>query len=369
MKHLFKIFTLLVITFFITSCEKDEDQAVLQNPSASSLKADKTTLVLIKDNESQTAITFDWSNPDYGVAVAQKNQLQIAVKGTNFANPKNVDLADGAKKVSYTVADFNNMMLDAGLAPNIATDIEVRLSSKLGSYNPVNSNVLTINVQPYMTAYPSFYIVGDASAVGWDAGTAQLLYKKDNLSTIYTYLENGKSFRFLGQQDWGPLNYSLDVAGMNAGNRYFKTWSTNLSPSTPENIQFTGASGMYKVQIDADATVKSITVSASPVNTWNPANVYLVGTVNGWNAGTAIPMTSLGNGKFEYTVALPAASEFKFLGQQSWGDLDWGNITADGNTGYLGPKGSNGNIKFDGTGGSYKISVDVKLGVYKIQPL
>lgn len=369
MKHLFKIFTLLVITLFITSCEKDEDQAVLKNPSASSLKADKTILVLTKDNEAQTAITFDWSNPDYGVAVAQKNQLQIAVKGTNFASPKNVDLGDGTKKVSYTVAEFNTVLLDAGLLPGVATDIEVRLSSKLGSYDAVTSNSVTVKVTPYLTEFPSFYLVGDASAVGWNAGTAQLLYKKDNLSTIYTYLENGKSFRFLGQQDWGPLNYSLDVAGMNAGNRYFKTWSTNLSPSTPENIQFTGVSGMYKVVIDADATVKSITVSASPVNTWNPANVYLVGTVNGWNSATAIPMTNLGNGKFEYTVALPAASEFKFLGQQSWGDLDWGNITADGNTGYLGPKGSNGNIKFDGTGGNYKISVDIKLGTYKIQPL
>ncbi|GAA4161920.1 hypothetical protein GCM10022217_28420 [Chryseobacterium ginsenosidimutans] len=369
MKHLFKILTLFVVAFFVASCEKDEDQAVLQNPSASNLKADKTNLVLIKDNEAQTAITFDWKSPDYGVAVAQKNQLQIAVKGTNFASPKNVDLADGTVKVSYTVAEFNNMMLDAGLAPGLATNIEVRLSSKLGSYDAIKSNILTISATPYMTAYPSFYIVGDASAVGWDAATSQLLYKKDNLSTIYTYLENGKTFRFLGQQDWGPTNYSLDATGMNAGNKYFKTWSANLAASTPENIQFNGATGMYKVVIDADATVKSITVSASSVNNWNPANVYLVGTVNGWNAGTAIPMTSLGNGKFEYTVALPAASEFKFLGQQSWGDLDWGNITADGNTGYLGPKGSNGNIKFDGTGGNYKISVNVKMGTYKIQPL
>jgi hypothetical protein len=369
MKHLFRILAIAFIGLFIISCEKDEDQAVLQNPSASNLKADKSSLVLIKDNEAQTAITFDWKAPDYGVVVAQKNQLQIAVKGTDFASPKNIDLTDGTAKVSYTVAEFNNMMLDAGLAPNVATDIEMRLSSKLGSYDAIKSNVLTISVTPYMTAYPSFYIVGEASAVGWNAGVAQMLYKKDNLSTIYTYLENGKAFRFLGQQDWGPTNYSLDAAGMNAGNKYFKTWSTNLAAATPENIQFNGTSGMYKIVIDADATVKSITVSASAINSWNPANLYIVGTVNGWNAATAIPMTNLGGGKFEYTTALPAASEFKFLGQQSWGDLDWGNITADGNTGFVGPKGSNGNIKFDGTGGSYKISIDLKLGVYKIQPL
>ncbi|WP_343608277.1 SusE domain-containing protein [Chryseobacterium oranimense] len=369
MKNLFKIFTLLVLGFLVISCEKDEDKVVLGNPSASTLTSDKSSLVLTKDNEAQNAVTFNWKAPDYGVAVAQKNQLQIAIKGTNFASPKNVDLNDGDIKATYTVAEFNSYALDAGLAPNVATDIEVRLSSKLGNYEAINSNVVTIKVTPYMTAYPSFYIVGEASAVGWNANVAQMLYKKDNFSTIYTYLENGKAFRFLGQQDWGPANYSLDVTGMNNGNKYFKTWSTNLAPSTPENIQFNGATGMYKIVIDADATVKSITVSASPINNWNPANLYIVGTVNGWNAGTAIPMTNLGNGKFEYTTTLPAASEFKFLGQQSWGDLDWGNITTDGNTGFIGPKGSNGNIKFDGTGGSYKISVDLKLGTYKIQPL
>lgn len=369
MKNLFKIFTLLVLGFLVVSCEKDEDRAVLGKPSESSLTTDKTSLVLLKDNASQTAVTFSWKAPDYGVAVAQKNQLQIAVKGTNFASPKNVDLNDGATKVTFTVADFNNYVLDAGLIPETAADVEVRLSSKLGENEAIVSNAVTIKVTPYTTAYPSFYIVGDASAVGWNATTAQLLYKKDNYSTIYTYLDNGKSFRFLGQQDWGPINYSLDTAGMNTLYKYFKTWSNNLVGSPAENIQFTGATGMYKIVIDADATQKSITVTPSPINNWNPANVYLVGTINGWNAATAIPMNSLGNGKFEYTIALPAASEFKFLGQQSFGDLDWGNITADGNTGYLGPKGSNGNIKFDGTGGNYKITVDVKLGVYTIKPL
>ncbi len=369
MKHLLKIFILSLIGFFVISCEKDEEQAVLGNPVISNITADKTSLVLSKDNENQTAITFDWKNPNYGVNVAQKNQLQIAIKGTNFANSKNVDLIDGITKISYTIAEFNAMMLDAGLAPNAVGNIEIRLSSKLGAYNPVISNVLSLSVQPYLTSFPAFYIVGDASAVGWDASKAQMFYKNDNFSTIYTYLENGKSFRFLGQQDWNPINYSLDAAGMNTSYKYFKTWSSNLVAAPSENIQFNGTTGIYKVVINADPTVKSITVTPSSVNIWNPANVYLVGTVNGWNAPGAIPMTNLGNGKFEYTTVLSAASEFKFLGQQSWGDLDWGNITADGNTGYLGPKGSNGNIKFNGTGGNYKISVDVKMGTYKIQAL
>lgn len=368
MKHLFKILAVAFIGLLIISCEKDEDQAILGEGTTPTLKADKTAIVLLKDNEADPAVKFDWTNPKFQTQVALKNTLQVAKAGTNFQSAGESIVTANDLTTTYTVGDFNKLMLDSGLIPGIATSIEIRLKSEVGP-TVLYSSPVTMTVTPYLTEFPSFYIVGEASAVGWNAGTAQMLYKKDNFSTIYTYLESGKAFRFLGQQDWGPLNYSLDATGMNAGNKYFKTWSTNLAPSTPENMQFNGATGMYKIVIDADAAVKSITVSASPINNWNPANLYMVGTVNGWNAGTAIPMTSLGNGKFEHTITLPAASEFKFLGQQSWGDLDWGNITADGNTGFLGPKGSNGNIKFDGTGGSYKVSVDVKLGVYKIQPL
>ncbi|AZA76035.1 SusF/SusE family outer membrane protein [Chryseobacterium sp. G0186] len=368
MKNFFKIFIALVLGVFVISCEKDEDQAVLGEGTNPSLTADVKVLVLDKDHENDKAVKFDWVNPKFNIQVAFNNALEIAKAGTSFQNAKSVDVVAKDLTVTYTIRDFNKMMLDAGILPGTTSQIEIRLRSKVGDITLYSSPV-AITVTPYLTEFPSFYLVGEASAVGWNASSAQLLYKKDNLSTIYTYLETGKAFRFLGQQDWNPINYSLDAAGIKTENKYFKTWSPNLAASPAENIQFNGPTGMYKIVIDADATQKSIAVTPSPINNWNPANLYIVGTVNGWDSGTAIPMSSLGNGKFEYTTALPAASEFKFLGQQSWGDLDWGNITTDGNTGYIGPKGSNGNIKFDGTGGSYKITVDVKLGIYTIKPL
>ncbi|MCW3162607.1 SusE domain-containing protein [Chryseobacterium oryctis] len=368
MKHFFKIVSLLFIGFLIISCEKDEEQAILGQGTIPTLKADKTNLILLKDNEADIAVKFDWTNPKFETQVALKNALEFSIAGTNFQSIKSVDVSAVDLSATYTVSALNKIMLDAGLLPNVANQVEVRMKSSVGSI-VLYSNTVALTVTPYLTEFPSFYLVGEASAVGWNAGSAQLLYKNESTSTIYTYLENGKSFRFLGQQDWNPLNYSLDAAGIQDANKYFKTWSSNFVAAPAENIQFTGATGMYKIVINADPTLKSIEATPSAVNNWNPTNLYLVGTVNGWNAGTAIPMTSLGDGKFEHTISLSAGTQIKFLGQQSWGDLDWGNISADGNTGYLGPKGSNGNITFDGTGGSYKISVDVKLGIYKIQPL
>lgn len=368
MKNLFKILAAVFIGMLVISCEKDEDKAVLEVTKTPTLSADATTLVMLKENENDKAVKFTWTNPQYNISVVNNNALEVAKAGTGFKDAKIADVNASDLSATYTVKDFNKIIIDAGFLPEVEEEIEVRMKASVG--NAVSySNVIKMKVTPYLTTYPSFYIVGEASAVGWNAGTAQLLYKNENISTIYTYLEGGKAFRFLGQKDWNPLNYSMDIAGMNAGNKFFKTWSDNLSAAPPENMMFTGTTGMYKIVIDAEAAQKSITVSPSPINIWNPANLYMIGTVNGWSEATAIAMTSLGSGKFEHTIALPAGSQFKFLGQKSWGELDWGNLSGDGNTGFLAPKGSNGNITFDGTGGNYKVTVDLKLGTYKVDPL
>ena len=367
MKNLFKILAAVFIGILMVSCEKDEDKAMLEVKKNPTLTADATTLVMLKVNENDKAVKFTWTNPEFNLAVVNNNALEVAKAGTGFKDAKSTDITAADLSATYTVKDFNKIIIDAGFLPEVAENIEIRMKASVG--NAVSySNVISMKVTPYLTTYPSFYLVGEASVVGWNAGTAQLLYKNDNISTIYTYLEGNKTFRFLGQKDWNPLNYSLDFAGMNAANKYFKNWSSNLSAAPAENIKFNGTTGMYKIVIDAEAAQKSITVTPSPIAVWNPANLYIVGTVNSWSAPTAIAMTNLGNGQFEHTIALPAGSQFKFLGQQSWGDLDWGNLAGDGNTGYLAPKGSNGNITFNGNGGNYKISVDLKLGVYSIQP-
>jgi hypothetical protein len=91
--------------------------------------------------------------------------------------------------------------------------------------------------------------------------------------------------------------------------------------------------------------------------------------LNGWNAANAIPMTRKSEGVFELTTTLGANTEMKFLGQQAFASLEWGNILKNnnGNSGFLGPKEDNSNIVFNGNGGSYKITVNLKAGTYTIE--
>lgn len=337
-----------------------------------------STLVLNSTDQSGVATTITWNDySTYGVDV--KYLVEVAKKGsTTFSslgqvtipnpNPNNV-----TRSLAVTNKDLNTAVLSSGGLLNQANDVDVRVTAttiSTGGSIMLKSAVVTFKVTPYQIDYPNFYLVGAASAAGWDAVGSINLYKHDNISEIYTYLQPDQ-FRFLGQADWNPLNYSIDLPATDAEKRYFKTVSSNVVFGDHENMKFTGAAGIYKVEINADLGVKSLTVIPTTAS-WDIPNLYLVGSVQptAWDPTSAMPFNSLGNGVYELAaVLIPDNSEFKFIGQQSWGNLDYGNITSAGNTGFIGPKDHNGNIKVSGGNSYYSIKVDLKKGTYKLTKL
>ena len=329
---------------------------VITNPTSGS------NLVLDAAHPTENATTITWD--DYTYAVDANYTVEIAAKGATDFTVIGTTINDKQLKISNF--DLNEAALKASLPVGVASETDIRVTASTistgGNLEKV-SQIVTFKLTPYQPVYIPFYLVGDASAVGWDAATAQLLNQNNEVSEIYTYLTNNGSFRFLGQQDWGPLNYSLNAPDMNDDYKYFNTWSSNLEASTPENIKFIGNSGIYKITINQNARSIEATPSALP-NV--PENIYLVGSLNNWDAANSLVMNKVGDGVFEYSISIPDNAEFKFIGQQDWGDLEWGNIHSGGNSGYLGPKGDNDNIKFSGGGNLYTIRVNFKLGTYTI---
>ena len=125
---------------------------------------------------------------------------------------------------------------------------------------------------------------------------------------------------------------------------------------------------IYKISINATAAERVLKIDASPLG-YDYPELYLVGSINNWDVANPLTMTKLDTGVFELTTNLPANAEFKIVGQKDWGSLEWGNILKNnnGNSGFLGPKDDDSNIVFAGNGGSYKITVNLKAGTYKIQ--
>ncbi|MDQ0477211.1 MULTISPECIES: SusE domain-containing protein [Chryseobacterium] len=368
-KHIFLAVTLIL---GLISCDNREIITIDNVSSPIVMDLSANSLVLDKNFPGNPALTVTWQSAAYSVPTEISYRIEIAVD-KDFAKPYTLATVAGSQRAAaFTMLQMNDAAAAIGLVPNVSAKMFMRVISFLGSGHSLaaTSNVTSLMVTPYVLTYPDFYLVGGATYVGWTPEKAQILYKKENLSYIYTNLQSGENFRFLGQLAWDGKNYALNTPGTKAGNQYFKQWSDVLTKpdGDEENIKFTGATGVYKITINATLGVQTIELKQSPIATYDFPEIYLVGNIagNGWNETNAIPMTTIGDGVYEFTSTLAGDTEFKILGQKSWGNLDWGNISGDGNTGFVGPKGDNGNIKFAGDGSSYKITVNLKAGTYKI---
>lgn len=363
---------LAVLVFLgIMSCQ-DRELITVENQSAPIvMDLSASTLFLDQNFPANPALTVTWTAATYSVPTEIRYKVEASAD-EKFTTPLELaTVAESSNAVTFTVDEMNKSAITLGMSPAVSSKMYLRVVSYLGTGQMMSavSNVTSLQITPYVLSYPDFYLVGGATAVDWNASAAQILYKDANLSYIYTYLKPG-NFRFLGQQDWNPTNYSLNDPGIKENYRYFNQWPATIAPDTAEqeNMIFSGTEGIYKITINAAADKKTLDIVPSSVSGFNFDTVYVVGNVagNNWNADNAIAMTKTGEGVYEFTTTLDNGAEFKILGQKSFGDLDWGNIGGNGNTGFLGPKGDNGNIKFDGGGSEYKITVNIKRGTYSI---
>ncbi len=371
-----KFFLALVMLLGIISCD-DRELITVENSGAPIVMDLSTDKIFLDQNFPENPVlTVNWEPAKYSVPVEVKYRVEVS-KTEDFKTPVTLATVSGSESVtSFTVSQMNKAAGDIGLVPDVAQKMFVRVVSYLGNDSLASiSNVTPLTITPYVVIidYPDFYLVGEASAIGWSETKAILLFQTEYKNTIYTYLEKGKNFRFLGQKAWNPINYSIDASATKDGYKYFKSVSDNIAKSAgdDENMTFSGESGIYKIVIDATEGKHTLMATASSIPTYNFTEIYLVGSVagNDWNAGNAIPMAKVSDGVYEYTTTIADGAEFKFLGQKDWGNLEWGNIMKDnaGNTGFLGPKGDNGNVKFNGGGKSYTISVNIKAGTYTIK--
>lgn len=371
-KNIFKKMILAIIAIFSIYACSDRDTLTVENQGAPIILDLSAESVVLDGNFSNNpAITLAWQTATYSAPSEVSYAIQ-ASKDAEFTTPFELGtVTQSIRTVTYSAEQLNKAAQAIGLPANVSGKMYLRVISFLGTsprFLTSTSNVTNIMITPYELVYPSFYLVGDASYVGWTALNAPLLYKMSNLSYIYTYLEQNKSFRFLGQQDWNPTNYSIDASGTKDAYRYFKQVPATVTADGQENMKFSGATGIYKITINAAAGKQTLEIAASPVFSYDIPSLYIVGTVNNWDAANPLEMTNKGPGVFEFTTTLSAGTEFKLLGQKSWGNLEWGNILNDnaGNSGFLGPKGDNGNISFEGDGSNYKITVNIKAGSYSI---
>lgn len=310
MKNIIKFFFAVITIMMVWSCEKDEDQAVLSLNSAPTLKASATTLSLTSANATNNAVTFTITPAEYTPKVEVTNVLQFALSGTGFATVKEAGLNSGILSKSYTVLEFNALMLSIGLPTGIATDVDVRLKTSVGKGSPVYSSVQKISVNPYALIS---YIYAPGKYQGWDPITANTLVSPTSDGIYVGYIkflataDNGLSFKINPQKNWDN-SYGT--------NSQFSPTTTTIPIlyNAGGDIVAPGL-GYYQATVNTNTnTLKMI-----------PYQMSLIGSATpGGNWNTDIDMV-WDNTQLKWTAtATFLAGEFKFRLNHDWSQPNWG---------------------------------------------
>ena len=333
MKNIIKILFAAIAIMLVWSCEKDEDQAVLSLKSEPTLKASTNALVLSAANANNNAITFTITPAQYTPAVQITNVLQFAVTGTNFATVKEAGLSSGVVSKSYTVIEFNALMLNLGLSTGVASNVDVRLKTMVGQGAPVYSAVQKISVTPYALVS---YMYAPGAYQGWDPPTAQAL-KSATSNGIY-----------IGYINFTTANSEFKITPM-------KNWDHSYGSNNNVDLIYDGGGNLKAVNIGS----QKLTVNTNTNKfTLAPYSWGVIGsaTPNGWSDPDTDLVWNSTTEKWEVTVPL-TVGEIKFRLNNDWGT----NFGDDGNNGSLDAGGANIPITIAGT---YKISFDEVNLVY-----
>lgn len=369
MKNIKYLFISLLAVLFV-ACDDDFDTPNVTEPVQGTAPvlnelAEEIDLVLMKKNEGETIVELTWSETTFADPIGVRYYVQIDTVGNEFANPLEFDRI--AETTTAIKVGALNELISGRYPPAKKVELEARIRAFANEdLNSLYSNAVSMKVTPYLDVpIPSeFYIYGTATSES-DVTKALKAYGANDIFTKYLKLTKDGLFKFAEKQGSDGYDYNFGK---------FATKSDNIEAAGDDagNFKFTGETGWYKVEADFVSSSLNITshVVGSATYGFDYDNLYLVGDYNAtdptWDAGNAVAFTKVSEGVYTIEKALKDGAQFKFIGQQSWGDLDWGNIQENGNTGILGPKTANGNITFDGGDAEYDITVDLNAGTFSI---
>ncbi len=215
-----------------------------------------------------------------------------------------------------------------------------------------------------VTVPTNLYIVGDATAGGWNNPVPTPSQQFTQIDT-YTFaivvnLTAGKSYLFL------PLNGNWDhkFGGSTDGSTISTLLADGAVPGS--NTPAPSSDGQYLIVVNFATNTYSVVLYSG--------NLFMVGdaTPGGWNNPVPLPsqqFTETSLGVFELTLTLTADKSLLFLPVNGdWGHK-FGGVGANNSNNVMGDliKPEGGDLKAPATGGSYKITVNFINMSYKIE--
>ncbi|TYP72218.1 SusE domain-containing protein [Aquimarina intermedia] len=334
-----KIIFLLVTAIFFTglqSCEDDNDKIIAEPNAALQIKTPNSELVLQKSDVDTTAITLEWEPSDYGVATQINYVIEMGVAATGFETSRVVGQTNETS-FSWTVKELNSEILKLGLEPNAQSDLEIRVSSSIGTtqVEKLVSNTVIFTVTTYgeVILLRDLFFVGNAVDTNKD-GIANNDDWNNNATNTYLFrdAENTNTYYFSGYFDANEFKL-LESKG-----NWQPQWGLDGGSFTSSDILggdpgafTTSTAGYYSLQVnteDLTYTLDPIDASAAPTYT----TIGYIGTARtgddtGWNEDADLVQSSFNPHIWYANDVVLFDGVMKFRHSNDWPG-NWGGTTA-----------------------------------------
>ena len=354
MKQKIIIYNIIVGLILLFSCKKDETRFTVNSTIApielNALSA--SVFVMDLNNEADTLTDLNWNEPDYGFPAAITYKVQIDLLGNDFASALDIATIDHKLTTSLMVGTFNKSLLNLGVEPGTATDIQIRIKATINdSVPPVYSNVIEATFTAYATTFPPIYLIGDN--VGWKLERAAIM--ESTAASVYSVIiriKNNNTFRFFTAPSWTATQYNYDY--FNGGTITGPLIAAN---DNDKNFRFNGTEGFYQVTVNLKTLAVDMVAVEEPV-------LFMTGdALGGWDWTTNYKKLSWqSDGVYMDTTDFINGKTFRFFKQQNWGpSYNYTDFIADSVSPLLENANDNDlNFLFNGTSGKYIITVNLK---------
>ena len=330
----------------IAGCQKPEmiQIAAPEDVKAPVLEALAGPIEITPSNMGLEKVTFSWSAADFGVPT----QVNYSLEAARAAAPEAVvtitsGLTVTTAEITYDVLNqilFNDLKLTDG----VAEDVTFKVGAKLGEYEKIYSNVITVSckVTAAEKVYPKLTVAGSYAYNNWSPGKGQFVYDFAGTDVQYSgVIDFGEDvsalqFKFVGEA-WGNNEFSVPAGEAQTP----EAAELPLVAGGGDNIAAYTTHRYYSLTLDKSApkVIKNFS--------FNSIGVIGDATATGWDADTDMQFNPEKQ-RFYVDMTL-ADGTIKFRANDAW-DLNWG-----GADGALVVNGDNIAV----TAGNYRIYVNL----------
>lgn len=373
MKKLSILFLTFAALVGLNSCSSDDDVVFVAQPDSegiSFINSFNQEYVLTSATRNNIAERFVWNPVDFGVPTNVTYELQ----GSTDPDFASFDVIGTTSELNLaiTVNQLMSLAGDAGLDNDPASDapnsgqiyFRVRAFAGNGGGNELSE---TSDVRALTVVLPedapdeeeplkNFFLVGDATAAGWDNNNNNTpLFRAADNPDVYNYTGffGAGEFKLLEergawQPQWGLDNGSLTSSDILGGDPGSFTVST---------------AGYYTLTMDIDAMTYSFEpFDASGEPTYSTIGVIGDATPGGWDADTDMTQSDFDDHIWFVNGITLQDGEMKFRAEDDW-DVNWGDNTPLSGVGFQdGP-----NIPV--TAGTYDVWFNDLTGRYLLIPV